>query len=115
MPSRKPILLPAEQTVSRALDTLLEGFYPPPAALHAEAERGAFTRRHDDTDGKRDLEQELTVMFSPDGDAWIVAGASPSLRFRTDAGGGQSLRVQKALVILAEAIRRDNAERPQQP
>lgn len=101
---------PSELSVSRALNTLLEGYYAPPEALRKH--EGAFTRRHDDTDGERGIEQELTVEFSPDGDAWVLL-ADRSLRFRTVEGGGMSPRVQRALVVLAEAIRRDNEERPQ--
>ena len=72
-----------------------------------------YTRRHDDTDGKRDHEQDLTVAFGPDGDCWLTAGGGQTLRFRTWAGGGMSLRTRQALMVLAEAIRLDNADRPQ--
>jgi len=75
--------------------------------------RTGYTRRHDDTDGERGHEQDLTVVIGPDGDAWIEAGGGKMLRFRTYAGGGQSLRTRQALMVLAEAIRQDNAERSQ--
>jgi hypothetical protein len=104
---------PDARTVDRALDTLLEGYYPPPQAMWTQAQSGGFRRRHDDTDGERGPEQDLMIGFSPDQDAWIMLPGFQSLRFRTPEGGGQSPRVQKALMVLAEAMRRDNAERPQ--
>ncbi len=62
----------------------------------------------------------LCVTMSPDSDAWIEVVSVPdrdelklSMRFRTYFGGGQSHRVRNALLILAEAMRRDNEERPQ--
>lgn len=114
MPRRPKFFTPASSTVEKALDTLLEGHYPPPEGLRANPSR-MYERRHDDTDGERGLEQYLTVMFSVDGDAWLTQGLGKSLRFRKDEGGGQSVRVQRALMVLAEAIRRDNEERPQSP
>ena len=109
--SRRPRYpTPSELSVSRALNTLLEGYYPPPREVHAHP--GVFTRRQDDTDGERGPEQELSVRFTVDGDAWVLL-ADRSLRFRKPEGGGMSPRVQRALVVLAEAIRRDNEEHPQ--
>ncbi len=62
----------------------------------------------------------LTVTISEDADAWIdvLSEADPNelhtiMRFRTFIGGGQSPRVRNALLILAEAIRLDNKDRPQ--
>ena len=103
---------PTPLVVSRALDTLLEGYYAPPRTVSGHA--GAFTRRHDDTDGERGFEHQLSVGFTEDGDAWVLL-ADRSLRFRVPAGGGESPRVQRALAVLAEAIRRDNEEYPQAP
>lgn len=114
MPRRPKFLTPADTTVERALNTLLEGHYPPPAGLRANPSR-VYERRHDDTDGERGQDQYLTVMFSVDGDAWLTQGFGQSLRFRKGEGGGQSVRVQRALMVLAEAIRRDNEEWPQSP
>ncbi len=96
--------------VSRAMNTLIEGVYWPVSLGTQEA----YVRRHDDTDGEVGPDQELAVTFGPDGDAWVMLPGFRSLRFRTWSGGGQSLRVRNALLVLAEAIRRDNAERPQQ-
>lgn len=79
------------------------------------APRAGYTRRHDDTDGERGEEQDLSVMIGPDGDCWVQAGGGQTLRFRTFAGGGGSLRTRNALLVLAEAIRRDNEDRPQRP
>ena len=98
--------------VIRAMNTLLEGAYWP----NSISQQKAYSRRQDDTDGETGPEQNLSVAFGPDGDAWVECGLMiRSLRFRTYAGGGQSLRVRNALLVLAEAIRRDNEEAPQRP
>lgn len=101
---------PTNIAIRRALNTLLEKAYWPETIR-----MGTYTRRHDDTDGERGADQDLTVMISADGDAWVAAAAAGflTLRFRNLAGGGQSHRVHRALLILAEAIRRDNEEHPQ--
>lgn len=74
-----------------------------------------YTRVHDDCDG--DMSQVLSVVIGDDGDAWVAADADTpfsSLRFRVPLiGGGMSPRVRNALLILAEAIRLDNEDRPQ--
>lgn len=65
----------------------------------------------------------LGVAFSVDSDAWTTVFSEPdprepssfSQRFRTGFGGGQSLRVRAALLILAKAIMLDNESRPQRP
>jgi hypothetical protein len=105
----KRIRMPSQIAVARAMNTLVEGYYWPTSL---EPQSG-YTRRHDDTDGKRGIEEDLTVSIGPDGDMWVVVAGAAPLRFRSDAGGGQSLRVRNALLVLAEAIRRDNNERPQ--
>lgn len=92
-----------------AVDTVLEASYWVPTL----APRTRYTRRHDDTDGQRGPEQDLSVSIGPDGDCWVEAGGGGLLRFRTWAGGGMSLRTRNALMVLAEAIRRDNQDRPQ--
>lgn len=81
--------------------------------LQTLSTRTSYTRRHDDTDGQTDHEQDLSVMIGPDGDCWLEAGGGKLLRFRTMSGGGQSLRTRQALMVLAEAIRLDNEEYPQ--
>ena len=99
-------------SVNRALNTLLDGAY----WLRTLETRVLYERRQDDTDGDLGVEQFLGVVIGPDGDAWVnLPGLGRTLRFRTWAGGGQSLRVRNALLVLAEAIRRDNQERPQPP
>jgi hypothetical protein len=74
-----------------------------------------FERKHDDTDGKSNPTQylSLAIDFMGDVDINIPPGKWRKLRFRTPGGGGKSERVRKALVILAEAIRRDNEEKPE--
>ncbi len=83
--------------------------------LQSLATRTGYTRRHDDTDGQKDHAQDLTVVIGPDGDCWVTAGGGQPLRFRAWSGGGNSIRTRQALMVLAEAIRLDNAEQPQQP
>ena len=75
--------------------------------------KSLYSRVHDDCDG--DLTETINVFFSEDGDAYLTANIDPfkSFRFRTWCGGGASLRVRNAFLILAEAIRLDNEERPQ--
>lgn len=92
--------------VSRALNTLLERAYWVPT-LKADQH---YSRLQDDTDGSTAAEHDLTVFIDFQGDVWV--NRHGDLRFRTLAGGGSSLRVRNALVVLAEAIRRDNEERP---
>ena len=71
-----------------------------------------YNRVQDDCDG--DLTQQLHVFLAGDGDMHIaISGDTRSLRFRNYFGGGMSLRTHRALMILAEAIRLDNEERPQ--
>jgi hypothetical protein len=96
---------PTDLAVLRAQNTLLNGAYWP-KTLEA---RATYARRHDDTDGLRTADQYLAVTVGVDGDAWISVGAT-SLRFRTYFGGGMSLNTRNALLLLAEAIRRDNDE-----
>jgi hypothetical protein len=64
---------------------------------------------------------QLQVGFTCDGDAWVGVLQDPDnravggnmLRFRGFSGGGQSLRVRTALMVLALAIEADNKERLQ--
>lgn len=100
----------SELSLSRALNTLLER----PMHIAALSPGHAYTRRHDDTDGRTDPSQELTVHLAKDSDAWIWIDGQ-TLRFREIFGGGHSPRTRNALLVLAEAIRRDNEQFPQQP
>ena len=68
----------------------------------------AYRRQHDDTDGG--TLGVLQVTFDRMGDAYVSIDKSEWLRFRTGGGGGASLRTRTALMLLAEAIRLDNAE-----
>jgi hypothetical protein len=73
-----------------------------------------YERLHDDHDGSR--QGRILVAMGRNGDAWVsVNGPSnvPTLRFRTFGGGGLSPRVRNALMVLAQAIKLDNEERPQ--
>lgn len=88
---------------------LLDGFY----WLPKMEQFGCYERSQDDHDG--DWSQRLAVMVGPDGDMHVATLKKHMghLRFRTHMGGGGSVRVRNALMILAEAIRLENEERPQ--
>jgi hypothetical protein len=68
-----------------------------------------ITRTQDDCDG--DLKGAISVTIMPDGDVHLRFLKPGSKRFRTFAGGGESQRTRRALVILAEAMRLDNLGR----
>lgn len=69
-----------------------------------------YARTQDDCDG--DLSQQLSIIFSHDGDAWVNTHV-PLLRFRMPLiGGGLSPRVRNGLLILAMAIKMDNETNP---
>ena len=75
-----------------------------------------YQRTHDDHDGT--YTGSINITLDPMGDVHLLLEPNLShfnrnLRFRTPGGGGQSERVRTALLILAEAIRLDNLERPQ--
>jgi len=74
----------------------------------------SYTRIGDDTSGK------VSVAFAPDADAWVEIWShlDPqehgfAHRFRCAFGGGESLRVRNALLMLALAIKLDNDAFPQ--
>ena len=103
---------PSKKTVDKALNDLLEGDY----WIDTLAVNEFYSRLHDDTDGKTTSDHALEVLIAEDLDMHIIVpGQTESLRFRNYLGGGSSLRVRNALLVLAEAMRRDNAERPQRP
>jgi hypothetical protein len=97
----------AQSTIERSIDVLLETYWWPGKIVS----RMAYERIQDDCDGDRS--QILEVGFSSDGDAWIRTYHHGSLRFRSEPGGGMSPRVRNAILLLAEAIRRDHDARPQ--
>jgi hypothetical protein len=69
-----------------------------------------YVRLQDDHDGE--FRGHLSVTIGEDGDAWVSLDEADA-RFRMPGfGGGASQYTRTALVILAEAIRRDNAEHP---
>ncbi|MFM0742164.1 hypothetical protein PQQ51_33490 [Paraburkholderia xenovorans] len=67
-----------------------------------------YARVHDDSDGQRGDDHQIAVMIGRDADAYVLLPGMASLRFREPMGGGLSPRVRNALIVLAEAIRRDN-------
>lgn len=100
---------PSQLAVQRAMSTLLEGFYFP----NTLAANKHYSRVHDDCEGVKDYSQSLSVIIAHDSDVWITIGGFTSLRFRVPfIGGGMSPRVRNGLLVLAEAIRRDNEEIP---
>ncbi len=101
------VRVPSAVSLSRSLNTVLETVWWP-ADLQPDQ---ALRRTHDDCDG--DLSQALCVYLARDTDVHLmVDGNAPALRFRAPFGGGMSPRVRNALLVLAEAIRRDNEEDP---
>jgi hypothetical protein len=93
--------------IDKAIDLLLDSAWWPDSLTTSDG----YVRVQDDCDG--DQGQILAVSFSADADAWIKTYHYGTLRFRSEFGGGMSPRVRNALILLAEAIRRDNADRPQ--
>jgi hypothetical protein len=71
-----------------------------------------YERLHDDHDGTRT--GKLMIQIGRDGDAWVSTDKhrGAPLRFRTTFGGGNSVRVRNALVLLALAMKLDEDERP---
>lgn len=76
-----------------------------------------YERRHDDTDGCYNKSQYLSLIIDSSGNSdvhiFIHPGKYRTLRFRNPFGGGKSERVRKALLIVMEAIRRDNKNNPE--
>lgn len=100
---------PTQIAVNRALNTLLDGHYFP-ETLEANCN---YSRVQDDCMGIKDYSQSLSLVIAHDSDVWISVGGSTSLRFRVPMiGGGASPRVRNGLLVLAEAIRRDNEQIP---
>jgi hypothetical protein len=96
----------ALRQVHKLLD---EAFWLPTLATNTN-----YQRTHDDHDGTQ--EGNIIVTVDKMGDVYLMVDkAMQSLRFRTHGGGGMSLRVRNALLILAEAIRLDNETKPAGP
>ena len=73
-----------------------------------------YERLHDDDDGTG--QGSIRVFFGKDSDIRVEITPTHNgrpLRFRTFFGGGKSLRVRNALMILALAIKLDNEEHSQ--
>jgi hypothetical protein len=99
--------MPKKEPLDEIVRKLLDSGLPWPPELNADT---VYEREHDDHDGTH--EGKIQVGFTPDGDAWITTDKhrGPALRFRTPFGGGSSIRVRNALVLLALAIHRENEE-----
>ncbi len=104
--------VPTKPEIDKALHTLIEQDF----WIDTLGPDELYSRIHDDNDGHTTstAENSLQVYIAQDGDLHVfLPGSQETLRFRNYFGGGKSLRVRNALLVLAEAIRRDNAERPQ--
>lgn len=98
-------LAPAPEDLAKAIDGLLAGAYWP-RSLNTD---DVYVRRSDRAHGDAGFNQELMITFGSDFDAYIMPAFSMhSLRFREYMGGGMSLHTRNALLVLAEAVRRDN-------
>lgn len=76
-------------------------------------ENEVYERLHDDHEGT--FKGKIVVCFDEFGDARIGTDKNRHwLRFRNSGGGGLSLRVRNAIMILALAIKLDNEKRPQE-
>lgn len=99
-----------EENKSEVLRAMMEHpFWPRALELQKP-----YTRLGDDTSG------EISVVFASDADAWVEVWSDPdpeepgfAHRFRCGFGGGDSLRVRNALLMLALAIKLDNEAFPQ--
>ncbi len=99
---------PAKGTIERKVRELLEE----PYWLKDLKVDEVYFRTQDDCDG--DLKEGIGVSIDRQGDIFVrtTQGVMSDCRFRTCGGGGRSLRVRNALLMLAEAIRLDNLEKP---
>jgi hypothetical protein len=95
---------------TEVLRAVVEGNYWPAGLRVGEP----YCRVGDDTNGN------IAVSFPIDADGWIsilsrLDPEEPTLshRFRCAFGGGESLRVRNALLVLALAIKLDNDAHPQ--
>lgn len=101
----------SEKEIAEALDFVLEENY----WIDLTDTIDFYSCQQDDTDGSDDDSNNFSLAVDFTGDVHIVihAGKFRTLRFRPPAGGGKSERVRKALVIVMEAIRRDNEKNPE--
>lgn len=99
--------MPKKRSLDDIVRKLLDEGLPWPAELQANT---VYERVQDDHDGTQ--EGKIKVGFTQDGDAWVTTDKhrGPTLRFRTLLGGGNSVRVRNALVLLALAIHLENEE-----
>lgn len=101
---------PSQAELEASLHTLLEGDF----WIRDLSPDETYARLQDDTDGDRSAKNQLQVHVASDGDLHVfLPYSNESLRFRSYFGGGASPRVRNALIVLAEAIRRDNEDCPQ--
>ena len=89
--------------IKRFLD---KPFWLPTLDPHA-----AYEREPDGADDTGD--RRVTVSFGPKGEACLTIGNAEPVCFQNYMEHGASLRTHAALMVLAEAIRLDNVDRPQ--
>jgi hypothetical protein len=99
----------SDDQVQSALTVLLEG----ELCAATLGLCGVYVRRHDDTNGRVGLEQEVAVTIEEGGAVVLTIPETAPLRFLPVAQGGRSRRTRNALVLLAEAIRRESIDSPQ--
>lgn len=110
MASDKTCFNPSPRELESALHTVLEGDF----WIKSLSPDETYARLQDDRDGCSGDKHKLQVHVANDGDLHVfLPNSFESLRFRNYFGGGGSLRVRNALLVLAEAIRRDNEDHPQ--
>lgn len=104
-------ILSTETLIKQTQNVLEQPFWIPTLETNTN-----YSRTHDDHDGT--FTGKINIFIDEMGDIFLILDKpqnfTNSLRFRTYGGGGNSLRVRNALMILAEAIRLDNLEKPEQ-
>lgn len=103
------------RSVRLALAVLLESEY----SLASVKSSFTYARVHDGIDGEKDDKNDpahsLSLFMVGYGEVCIIIPPKKKhdeWRFRNRVGGGQSERVRRALIVLMEAIRRDNLKEP---
>ncbi|KKP68105.1 MAG: hypothetical protein UR66_C0008G0013 [Candidatus Moranbacteria bacterium GW2011_GWE1_35_17] len=103
----------SDENISEALDFILEDSY----WIETVDIGKLYKQRQDDIDGSDEPIQYLALGIDSSGNSdihiAIYPGKHRELRFRNSFGGGKSERVRKALIIVMEAIRRDNEKNPE--
>jgi hypothetical protein len=105
-----------EKSENKKIAKIVKKLLEKPFWIDTIETQNSYSRFEDDS-----YNGNISVQFTQDGDGWITILSKPdeedyhlSMRFRMPLiGGWQSPRVRNALLILAEAIRLDNIDAPQ--